>query len=451
MMDFEFESDEEQQLEKAVQEILEKRRRKVGTVMQTTTHDDLQIIISHEPDSPDEESRSIGYAKNDDMVTEDLYDESTDDQIEGNEPPMDPMNDEEEMASKLEDSTDGDYLRSKFSDLTDREEIRSRLDDSSADGEGISIPRILHKKHKIRGKKRQGSSNLKKLEVIIDGKEGMKASRELTLMDYHGKHKLNLTDENIYVHPSGYGYQIYHEGQVIDKESLRQFLETKVLRTESGKLLCKVHSDCCYRKPKSRKADSKHFHNLSCHIEGSFVTYLCRFCFHTFCYRSTILNHLKIHKRYQERSQNSWNQPTKHGCSIITRKFTKNTSKLTLMNSKIKCELNITDKYINRHPETGHEYQIFYKGQAIDEEDIERVVRNNTIKDAESGKLLCGVHRDCLYSDPEKLEKKNRAKCLNGHIRIALMIYLCRSCFNALGSYPSLVCHFKIHARKCIQ
>ncbi|XP_074602658.1 uncharacterized protein LOC141856274 [Brevipalpus obovatus] len=450
-MDFEFESDEEEELEKAVREILEKRRQKIGRVLQTTTHDDLQILVSYEPDSPDEESRSIGNAKNDDMVTEDLDGETTDDQIEENVHLMDPMNDEEKMASELDDSTDKDDLTSEFSGLTDKEEIRSELDDSSTDRERISIPRIPPRKQKIRDKKRKGSLNLKKMEVIMGEEESKEASRKLTLMDYHGKHKLNLTDENIYVHPSGYGYQIYHEGQVIDKESLRQFLETKVLRTESGKLSCKVHSDCRYSKPRSQKAERRLFHNLLQHIEGSFVTYLCRFCFHIFCYRTSTFKHLNFHKRCQKGSQSSWNQPRNYGSSIVARKFTKNTSELTLINSKMKCELNITDEYINRHPETGHEYQIYYKGQAIDGEEIERVVKKNMIKDAESGKLLCGVHQDCLYSDPEKLEKKNRAKYLYHHIRYYLMIYLCRSCFKALGSYCNLVDHFKIHAKNCIQ
>ncbi|XP_074602416.1 uncharacterized protein LOC141856068 isoform X2 [Brevipalpus obovatus] len=380
MMDFEFESDEEEQLEKAVREILEKRRQKIGRVVQSTTHDDLQTMVSHEPDSSDKESRSIGNAKNDGMVTEDLQllnNESTDDQIEKNQHLVDRINDEE-MASKLDDS------KSKFSGLTERGEIISELDDASIDGKAISIPRILPNKHKVRGKKRQGSSNLKKLEVIMDGGEGKQAHRKLTLMDYHGKHKLNLIDENIHVHSSGYGYQIYHEGQVIDKYSLRQFLETKVLRNKSGKFLCKVHSDCYFRKPKSQKS-RRLLHRLLQHIEGSFITYLCRFCFHTFCYRSAISNHLNFHKRCQRGSHNSWNQPNKHGSSIVARKFTKNRSELTLITSKMKCELNITDKYINRHPETGHEYQIYYKGQAIDAEDIEQVVEMNTIKDAESG------------------------------------------------------------------
>ncbi|XP_074599446.1 uncharacterized protein LOC141853849 [Brevipalpus obovatus] len=445
MMNFEFESDEEEQLEKAIQEILEKRGQKIDRVMQTTTHDDHQIMISHEPDSYDEESRSIANGRIDDMVTEDLDDDLTDDQIEENGHLMDPMDDGEKIASGLNDSTDEYDLTSKFSGLTDREEIGSELDDSSTDGEGISIPRIPSKKHEIKGER-----NLKKFEVIMNGEDGKKANRKLTLMDYHGKHKLNLTDENIYVHSSGYGYQIYHEGRVVDKPSLRQFLKTKVLRTESGKLLCKVHFDCYYRKPKSQKSKTL-FHNLLRHIGGSFVTYLCRFCFHTFCYQSTIRQHLNSHKRWRERSQNSWNQPNKHGSSIVARKFTKSRSELTLMNPKMKCELNITDKYIHRHPKIPYKYQIYYKGQAIDEEDIERVVRENTIKDAESGKVLCGVHRDCLYSDPEKIVKKNRAQCLYEHIRRALMIYLCRSCFNALGSQSSLVYHFKIHAKNCIR
>ncbi|XP_074602541.1 uncharacterized protein LOC141856173 [Brevipalpus obovatus] len=450
MMDFEFESDEEEQLEKAVREILEKRRQKLGRVMRNTTPDDLEIMMSHEPNSYDEESRSVGNAKNDDMLTEDLDDESSNDQIEENGHLMDPMNDGEEMASKLDDSTDEDDLISEFSGLTDREEIGSELEDSSAVEEGISIPRIPQYKHGIRGNKKQTSLNLKKLEVIMDEEEGKKATRRLTLMDYHGKHKLNLIDENIYVNSSGYAYQIYLEGQVIDKYSLRQFLETKVLRTKSGKLLCKVHSDCYYRKPKSQKSKSL-FQNLLEHIEASFVTYLCRFCFHIFCYHSCIDRHLKSHKRSRERSQNSWIQPDRHGSSIVAKKFTKNKSELTLMNSKMKCELNITDKYINRHHKTGHEYQIYYKGQVIDGEDMKRVIKENMIKDAESGKFLCGVHRDCLYSDPEKLEKKNRAKYLYRHIRYSLMIYLCRSCFNALGSYCSLVCHFNIHAKNCIK
>ncbi|XP_074602813.1 uncharacterized protein LOC141856414 [Brevipalpus obovatus] len=451
MIDFEFESDEEEQLEKAVQEILEKRRQKIGTVMQTTTHDDPQIMISNEPDSSDVESRSIGNGKNDDMITEELGNESTDDQVEENGHLMDPMNDQEEMASKIDDSTDKDDLTSEFRGLTDRGEFRSELDDSSADGEGISIPNIPQKKHKIRGKKRHGTSNLRKLEVIIDGKEGMKASRELTLMDYHGKHKLNLIDKNIYIHPSGYGYQIYHEGQVIDKYSLRQFLETKVLRTKSGKLSCKVHSDCYYRKPKSRKANRNLFYHLLEHIGGSFVTYLCRSCFHTFCYRSSIANHLNTHKRYQEGSQNSGNQLNKYGPSIVARKFTERRPELTLINLKMKCELNITDKYINRHPKMPYKYQIYYKGQAIDKEDLKQVIKKNSIKDAESGKLLCGVHRDCLFSDSEKPVKKRHAEYLYRHMASALIIYLCRTCFNALGSYWRLVCHFKSHAKNCIQ
>ncbi|XP_074603032.1 uncharacterized protein LOC141856582 [Brevipalpus obovatus] len=409
--------------------------------MQTTTHD--EIMMSQEPDSSDEESRSIGNAKDDDMVTEDLGDESTDDQIEENGNPIDPMDDEEKIGSELDD------LTSELSVLADREEIRSDLDDSSIVGEGISIPMISPKEHEIKGNRKQFSSNLKKLEVTMDGEKGKIASRKLTLMDYHGKHKLNLIDENIYVHSSGFGYQIYLEGQVIDKHSLRQFLETKVLRTEKGKLLCKVHSDCYFRKPKSQKSKSL-FYNLLQHFEGSFVTYLCRFCFHIFCYRSCIDKHLNFHKRSPERSQNSWNQPDRHGSSIVARKFTKNISELTLMNSKMKCELNITDKYINRHPETDHEYQIYYKGQAIDAEGMKQVVKKNVIKDAGSGKLLCGVHRDCLYSDPKKIVKKNRAYYLKDHIKRALMIYLCRSCFNALGCYPNLVCHFKIHAKNRI-
>ncbi|XP_074602721.1 uncharacterized protein LOC141856336 [Brevipalpus obovatus] len=448
MMDFEFESDEEEQLEKAVREILEKRMQKVGRVMRTTTRDDLQIIVSHEPNPYDEESRLIGDAGKDDMVTENLDDESTDDQIEENGHLIDPMNDGEEMASKLDDSTDDLIL--EFSGLTDKEEMRSKLDDSSTDGEEISIPRILRKKHQIRGNKKQTSLNLKKLEVIMDEEASKKASRKLALMDYHGKHKLNLIDENIYVNSSGYGYQIYLEGQVIDKYSLRQFLKTKVSRTESAKLSCKVHSDCYFRKPKSQKSKTL-FHRLLQHIEGSFVTYLCRFCFHIFCYRTSIFKHLNSHKRWREASHSSWNQPYRHGSSIVARKFTKNKSELTLMNSKMKCELNITDEYINRHPETGHEYQIYYKGQVIDEEDMKRVIKRNMIKDAESGKLLCGVHQDCLYSDPEKLEKKNRSKHLYDHIRNFLIIYLCRSCFNALGSYWNLVCHFNIHAKNCIK
>ncbi|XP_074603285.1 uncharacterized protein LOC141856759 [Brevipalpus obovatus] len=450
MMEFEFESDEEERLEKAVREIFEKRRQKIGMVMQARTPDDNHIMISHEPESSDEESRSIGNAENDDMVTEDsqlLDDESTDDRAEENGHFMNPMIDEEEMESELDDSTNEDDLTSEFSGLTDREGIRPELDDSTIGERAISVPRIPSpEKHEIRGKR-----NVKKLEVNMDGGEGKEASRKLTLMDNHGKHKLNLTDENIYVHPSGYGYQIYHEGKVIDKYSLRQFLETKVLRTESGKLLCKVHSNCCFKKQRSRKADSKHFHNLLEHIGGSFVTYLCRFCFHTFRYRANIFNHLNIHKRYQERSQNSWNQPIKHRSPIITRKFTKNRSELTLMDSKMKCELNITDKYINRHPETGHEYQIYYRGQAIDEENIEKVVKKNTIKDAESGKLLCGMHKGCHYSDPEKPVKEHCAKSFYHHIRNTLMIYLCRSCFNTLGSYSGLVSHFRIHARNSIQ
>ncbi|XP_074603283.1 uncharacterized protein LOC141856758 [Brevipalpus obovatus] len=443
MMDFEFESDEEEQLEKAVREILEKRGQKIGRVLQTTTPDEHQIMISHESH---EDSRSIGDVKKDDMLAEDLDNESTEYRIEENGHLMDPMNDEEEMASELDVSTDEYDLVSKLSDLTDRKEIRSELDGSSIDGKTISIPRIPPRKHEIRVKR-----NVKKLEVIMDGGEGKQAHRKLTLMDYHGKHKLNLIDENIYIHPSGYEYQIYLEGKVIDKYSLRQFLETKVLRTESGKLLCKVHSNCCFKKQRSRKADSKHFHNLLEHIQASFITYLCRFCFHTFRYRANIFNHLNIHKRYQERSQNSWNQAYMYGSLIVARKFTKNKSELTLMDWKMKCELNITDKYIHRYPETGHEYQIYYKGKAIDEEDMKRVVKKNVIKDAESGKPLCGIHRDCLYSDPEKIVKKHRVCSLYNHIRYALMIYLCRSCFNALGSYNSLIQHFKIHAKNCIQ
>ncbi|XP_074602982.1 uncharacterized protein LOC141856545 [Brevipalpus obovatus] len=418
MMDFEFESDEEEQLEKAVREILEERKKKVGRVMQTTTHHDHQIMISYEPDSYDGKSRSIGDAENDDMITE-VDDESSKYQNEENGHLIDPMNDGKKIASGL--------------------------DDSSTTGEGISIPRIPPEKHEIKRER-----NLKKLEVIMNGEEGKKANRKLTLMDYRGKHKLNLIDENIYIHPSGYEYQIYHEGKVIDKYSLRQFLETKVLRTESGKLLCKVHSNCCFKKQRSRNADSKHFHNLLEHIQASFITYLCRFCFRTFCYRTCIERHFNIHKRCQRGSQSSWNQPM-YGSSIVARKFTKNTSELTLINSKMKCELNITDKYINRHPKTGHEYQIYYKGQAIDEEDIERVVKKNTINDGESGKLLCGIHQDCVYSDPEKLMKKSRVYSLHNHIRYALMIYLCRSCFNALGSYQTLIGHFKIHARNCLR
>ncbi|XP_074602554.1 uncharacterized protein LOC141856207 isoform X2 [Brevipalpus obovatus] len=383
-MDFEFESDEEEQLEKAIQEILEERRQKISTVMQTTTHDDLQIIISHEPDSPDEESRPIGDAKNDDLVTEDLYDESTDDQIEENGHLMDPTNDVEEMAPKLDDSTDEYDLESELSGLTDREELGSEPDDSCIGGKTISIPRISPKKNRIRGRRIQVSLNLKKLEVILDGKGGKEASRKLALMDYHGKHELNLIDENIHVISSGYGYQIYLEGRVIDKHSLRQFLKTKVLRTESGKLLCKVHSDCYYRKPESQKSESL-LDNLLGHIGASFVTYLCRFCFHTFCYQSAIRLHLNSHKRRQKGSQNSWDQPRNYGSSIVSRKFTKNRSELTLINSKMKCELNITDEYINRHPKTGHEYQIYYKAQAIDKEDMERIVEKNTIKDGESG------------------------------------------------------------------
>ncbi|XP_074602728.1 uncharacterized protein LOC141856342 [Brevipalpus obovatus] len=448
MMDFEFESDEEEQLKEAVRQILEKRRQKIGRVMRTTTRDDLQIMMSHEPDSSDKESRSIGNAENDDMVTENLNDESTD-EIEENEHLMDAMNDEEEISSELDYSTDKD-LTSEFSDLTDKEEIRSQLDDSSTDGKAISIPRIPQEEHGIRGNKYQTSLNLKKFEVIMDRKEEKEASRKLTLMDYHGKHKLNLTDENIYVHSSGYGYQIYHEGQVIDKYSLRQFLETKVLRTKSGKLLCKVHSDCYFRKPKSQKS-TRLLHNLLKHIQASFITYLCKFCFHTFCYRTSIEKHLNLHERCQRGSQNSWNQPIKYGSSTIARKFTKNGSELTLMNWKMKCELNITDKYINRHLKTGHEYQIYYKGQAIDEKDMKRIVRKNTIKDCDSGKLLCGIHRDCLYSDLEKPVKKRHAEYLYRHMGRALMIYLCRSCFNALGSYSSLLKHFKIHAKNCIQ
>ncbi|XP_074596075.1 uncharacterized protein LOC141851255 [Brevipalpus obovatus] len=221
MMDFEFESDEEEQLEKAVREILEKRRQKIASLMKIATHDDLQIMVSHEPDSPDEESRSIGNAENDNMVTVNLDDGSTDDQIEENGNLIDPTNDEDEMASKLDDPTDEDDPTSELSGLADRDEIRSDLDDLSIGGEGIPIPRISPRKHKIKVKRKQFSSNLKKLEVIMDGEEGKIASRKLTLMDYHGKHKLNLIDENIYIHSSGYGYQIYLEGQVIDKYSLR--------------------------------------------------------------------------------------------------------------------------------------------------------------------------------------------------------------------------------------
>ncbi|XP_074602616.1 uncharacterized protein LOC141856240 isoform X2 [Brevipalpus obovatus] len=428
MIDFEFESDEEELLGKAVREILEKRRQKIASLMQTTTCDDLQIIVSHEPNSNDGESRPIGNAEKDDMVTEDSDDESTDDQIEENQHLVDRMNDEE-MASKPDDSTDEYDLTPEFSELADREEIRSDLNDSSIGEGGISISKISLEEHEIRGRRIQFSLNSKKFEVIMNGEEGKEARRELTLMDYHGKHKLNLIDENINIHPSGYGYQIYLEGQVIDKY---------------------IHSDCYFRKPGAQKAKT-FFHNLLQHIGGSFVTYLCRFCFHIFCYRSCIHKHLNFHKRSRERSQNSWNQPDRHGSSIVARKFTKNKSEVTLINSKTKCELNITDEYINRHRKTGHEYQIYYRGQAINKEDMEQVVKKNATKDAESGKLLCGVHRDCLYSDPEKLMKKHRAQGLHNHIRYALMIYLCRSCFNALGSYPSLLSHFKIHTKSCIQ
>ncbi|XP_074602568.1 uncharacterized protein LOC141856201 [Brevipalpus obovatus] len=149
MIDFEFESDEEEQLKEAVRQILEKRRQKIGRVMRTTTRDDLQILMSHEPDSSDEESRSIGNAKNDNLVTENIDDQSIDDQIEENGHLMDAMDDEGEMASGLTDSTDENNLTSEFSDLTDREEIGSELDDSSTDGEGISIPRIPQYKHGI--------------------------------------------------------------------------------------------------------------------------------------------------------------------------------------------------------------------------------------------------------------------------------------------------------------
>ncbi|XP_074602987.1 uncharacterized protein LOC141856548 isoform X2 [Brevipalpus obovatus] len=154
MMDFEFESDEEEELEKAVREILEKRSQKIGTVMQTTTHDDLQIIVSHEPDSPDEESRSIGNAKNDYMTTESSDDESTKYQTEENVHLMDPMNDEGEMASELNGWTDKDDLTSEFGDLTNKEKMRSELNDLIRDEKAISIPKIPPKKHETRSKKK---------------------------------------------------------------------------------------------------------------------------------------------------------------------------------------------------------------------------------------------------------------------------------------------------------
>lgn len=120
--------------------------------------------------------------------------------------------------------------------------------------------------------------------------------------------------------------------------------------------------------------------------------------------------------------------------------------KLALMDHQEAYKLRLCDQNVYCHPKTGYEYQIYYKGQPIDKDKMEQLVREKFAKN-KSGQLICGVHEKCNFTKsmagkryPPRFERS-----LKRHIETFIVTYLCRDCFTPFGCYTSLCSHFRRH------
>lgn len=266
-----------------------------------------------------------------------------------------------------------------------------------------------------------------------------KNNQKPTILDAQAKYRLRLCEKYVYEHNgTGLKYQIFYEGQAVDKYELPEILDPKITSPKTRSLSCRVHSRCHYSK-KAEKAESHDLQSLAAklriHVGRVMLTYLCRSCHRVTTSYDTLVTHLYNHLIEAEKSQKT----------VCKRKIVK----CLLMDHRKKYKLNLTDKYVYKHPSLGYEYQIYYRGEAIPKKNC-TIILNLRMRDRKSGKFRCPVHKECSYAKHHsKLEiGDNFVQDLRIHMGMVCFAYLCRFCFYVTGTYKLLCRHFTNRAKQ---
>lgn len=280
-----------------------------------------------------------------------------------------------------------------------------------------------------------------KNSTITAGREDGNVTKNLLAAINHLK-KSHPGRDLIYTHrATGLKYRVLYGQQFIDREKLEQIIEMNSTRTDRGYILCKIHSDCRFQKPRSMK---EHLFNACSnnHMRRYLFKYSCAYCLYTCSYQSMLLPH------FREQHQIHFNIDAKNG-------------NLSLIDSQKEYRLNLTDENIYTHSTSGYEYQIFYKGQAIDEESLNRILAEKSPK-TESGWQICPFHDNCSYTANQAKSKRKshfneHAKSTSKsylnenakqHIVSLFFTYLCRYCFHVFSNKMNLNKHLMRHLRR---
>lgn len=285
---------------------------------------------------------------------------------------------------------------------------------------------------------------LKKTHDPIKSKTTDTQSRSL-LRKEPKEYQSDTPDGNIFSNPvNGYEYQMYFDGQAISESDFERIFRGKVKRTKSGYLICQIHRACKFMKHSPRRDPSVFNQGLSQHLGKDLITYLCRCCFRRFDDYEVLCDHLRMHWGHSELIKESKND--KKGAIKFRTRRTRPIP--PSMDHQGKYELQLNDRNIYTQPETGNEYQIFYKGRAISEEYLNLILMKK-IRKTENGWLVCSIHNNCPYIErrskwKEKYQDEFNKRSLN-HLRSALVTYFCRRCHHVTCHFSILSGHLKTH------
>lgn len=123
----------------------------------------------------------------------------------------------------------------------------------------------------------------------------------------------------------------------------------------------------------------------------------------------------------------------------------------TLMDYQGKYKLVLSDKYVYKPQNSKFKYQIYYKGQAINENESEKIL-NSKILDLKTGLFCCQIHSDCHYSRGFEKSKRYSSTfntlALKKHVGKDMLTYLCTTCYQVFGRKDALNYHLQHHPKR---
>lgn len=161
------------------------------------------------------------------------------------------------------------------------------------------------------------------------------------------------------------------------------------------------------------------------------MTYVCRDCFKTF--------------RQYERLRYHFNRHPKQRSLQIGKKVKRKNWKFTSLDSRNGSEIDLSNDNILSYV-GGYKYQIYYKGQAIGEDESARITQRFA-KRRESEWLLCEAHKDCGFREPEGVTKASFNRNSIEHFKATFFTFLCRHCLRTYCTFASLRSHFRLHSK----